>query len=1434
MTTRIIAGVVILFAVASSFAAGRQLTGVYAPAATPVLSPEEAAKKMTLPEGFEARIFAFEPEVVNPVAMTWDERGRLWVVELNEYPMGAAPGTKPRDNIKILEDTDNDGRADKVTVFADGLNLATGILLGYGGAFVGQAPHLYFMEDTDGDDRADKKTIVKTGFGLEDRHELLNGFTWGPDGYLYMTHGVFTHSKVRDVNDPEDDGVTMTAAVARFHPRTKEFEVFAEGTSNPWGVDFDRAGNAFVSGCVIDHLFHMAPGGIYQRQAGSPPHPFAYELLPSIVDHKHFRAAYSGVQIYQGDQYPEEYRGTILMGNIHDNAVHQDRLTPVGASFKASFIRDFVRANDGWFRPVSTQVGPDGAVWIMDWYDKYPCYQNANADPEGVDRAHGRIWRIVYTRDEKGKAVGSRPETDMNLAKLSNEDLAKMLEHPNAWHRRMAQRIFSERGEGTFGKSFHRSNPVLDLLDSENADTRLAALWTLHGMGELEEVRLEKTMKDKDPAVRAWTARLIGERGYALPDSMKMLSELSKDEDITVRAAVAVAARQFVSGSLTVNTKPNIPIKEAVTGGVLSGLWFSTKGEVDPTFTFLYWMAIEPLIAYDPLHALGFYEGNGAMKGGGGDQLYPFSSVILTKIMRRICDMNDKDILSEGLLTLKDVQEEHAPALAAALKGVIEGQRGRPLIPSEEAVQLVSKWSGYQHKETSSLAQQLGTLWGDAEAMNASLKVVADAARSVEERVQAIQSVRQQKLPIVRETFETALASDAPEPVVNAVISGLGEFTNDEIGDRILGQWKELSPGSRRVAADVLSSRTRWSQRLLSSIENKTVAIGDIPAPVIRNLVTSRNDSVRNRATKVIGKYRESSPDKAILIAEKKRIVLNGAVDLAKGHEVAQRTCLTCHKLHGEGAEVGPDITGVGRSSLDALLANIIDPNQLIGAGYENVEVTLKDDRTIAGRMIENTDSRVRLLVLGGKEETISRSDIESVRVSELSVMPEGLEQMPDEDFRNLVWYILNPPQDDRPIFVHPGDKKLIVKAKTAGGQVSDLVTYVTDHSVRPYLHPVKDPSGETTLTQDRPNDHPWQHGIFTGLHKVNGIDFWSEKEGKLRFVRLLDVIQEQDHVGWRALAESVAPNGEVVLEEEQFVKVYAPASASSYNIDFDWTLRALDKAVRIGKHEYGGFAVRMEYNGSPSHLNSNGERDKATADKRAAWCNVSRQFGDKTYGIAVFDHPSNAGFPAMWRVDAQGLINPSPSLQGDWNIEPNRERTFHYRLTVHEGRGEAQNFEPAFKSYSAITFQQVAAMHPDKESVALWNPEWKLNVPDFEHSPLKLPEFAGRRNVLLTHPFEKDKPSALERTVTVPKDKRTTLAVTVAAHDQGDWELRVFANDQLIKKQIIDKKGERWKTVTVDLTPFAGKTVKLKLENAANDWNWEFAYWGEVRLSSL
>src|SRR5258706_511485 len=520
---------------AQAFSAGRQLTGQYAPASTRALSPSDAQKKFSVPPGFEVRLFAAEPDVINPVAMTWDERGRLWVLELYEYPLGAPKGAKPRDRVKILEDTDGDGRADKVTVFVDGLNLATGLLLGNGGVYVGQAPDFLFFEDTNGDDVADRKTVLKTGFGLDDRHELLNGFTWGPDGWLYMTQGVFTHSKVRNPDDPNGNGVTVDAAVARYHPRTKKFEVFADGTSNPWGVDFDRTGNAFVSACVIDHFFHMAPGAHYVRQGGSPGNPYAYQLLPSIVDHKHFRAAFAGVNIYQGSQFPAEWLGTAFIGNIHQSAINHDKLAPAGSSFTCSADKDFLVANDGWFRPVSTQTGPDGALWIMDWYDKYPCYQNANADPEGVDREYGRIWRVVYTDGKPDAGVPPRP-AGMDLAKLSSPELVELLSNPNIWQRRMARRLLSERRDNGSKISLEKL-----LASSKSSDARLGALWSLHGAELLDEAVLDKYADDKDPAIRAWVARLTGERQDASKTVLTRLASLAHDDDPYVRTAAATA-----------------------------------------------------------------------------------------------------------------------------------------------------------------------------------------------------------------------------------------------------------------------------------------------------------------------------------------------------------------------------------------------------------------------------------------------------------------------------------------------------------------------------------------------------------------------------------------------------------------------------------------------------------------------------------------------------------------------------------------------------------------------------------------------------------------------------------------------------------------------------------------------------------------------------
>jgi len=1164
------------FTVYTNALSGRQLSGQHAPASTPALSPEDARREFTVPDGFEVRLFASEPEVVNPVAMTWDERGRLWVVELYEYPLGAKPGEKPRDRIKILEDTDADGRADKVHVWADGLNLATAILLGHGGAFVGQAPHLLFLRDTDGDDRADKTEIVKTGFGLEDRHELLNGFTWGPDGQMYMTHGVFTRSKVVAPNEPAEDPVLLTAGVARFNLQTKKFEIYAEGTSNPWGVDFDRTGNAYVSACVIEHLFHLVPGGLYDRQAGTPPHPYAYESLHAINDHKHHMAAYAGIQVYQGNQFPADNSGTVLQGNIHDNAVHQDILKPNGSSFVASHWRDLVRANDGWFMPVSTQVGPDGAVWIMDWYDRYPCYQNANADPAGVDREHGRIWRVVHTGSEKGKPVPSRPDRNMNLANAGSAELTTYLAHPNVWHRRMAQRLLNERRDdkimGLLQKLFAtgqladraKGNTDAPPHASLALDTRLAAFWTLHSSGYLADDTLALAARDAEPAIRTWAARFIGERQVGDDADVELLTLLAQDPDPSVRLAVAVACRQFTSSHLTVNrppARPDVPV-----GRVLVALLESSAKADDPVIPFMLWHAAEPLIARRPANAL-------AQLADEGHRFLPLAGHIAHKTMRRLCDLGDAASMDLAIAFIELALPNSVPMTETALDGLIAGQAGKALPPSQGGGPFIAKLSAHPNPGIASRGQKLGALWGDATALRAILQVAGNSDATPNDRVRAIQTARTTKNAAVRDAMLAIVGTTNPEPVQIAAIDALGELGGNEIAEELLGRWKTLSAGARSAAANALASRRRWALPLLAEVKAGRISASDFGPAVIRNLVNNRDDYVREEAKNAIGRFRESGADKAALVAAKRKVALEGEPNLEAGREIAQRVCLVCHKLLGEGQVVGPDLTGVGRSSLDSLLWNILDPNQVIGAGYEQVEIETKDDRVVAGRLIEDTDARVRLLISGGKEEVIGKGDIRNRRTLESSVMPEGLWEMPDADLRNMLWYILAPPQ-----------------------------------------------------------------------------------EGPLN----------------------------------------------------------KEKRERL---DGGG-------------------------------------------------HASTSTAPAA-----------------------------------------------------------------DQESIALWNPEWRLAAPLFEGTPAKLPEYQGRANVLLTHPFDGDKAAALERMLDLPADRSFVLRVSVAAHDQGDWKLRVLADAKLIHETVVDHGSPRWRTVSVDLKPFAGRKVSLRLENAANDWSWEFGYWADLKI---
>ncbi|REJ96664.1 MAG: hypothetical protein DWQ34_03595 [Planctomycetota bacterium] len=560
----------------------------------PPLSAEEAVAKMTVPEGFSVEIVAAEPDVVNPIGMFIDEKGRYWITESLEYPR-REPGPG-RDRVKVLEDTDGDGAVDKTTVFADGLNIPSGIAVGYGGVWVANAPDILFMQDTDGDLKADKIETVVTGFGRTDTHELPNSFTWGPDGWLYGLNGVFNHSHVKygETNpnfDADHAGWQFTCAMWRIHPRTREFQVFAEGTSNPWGIAINDEGEFFISACVIDHLWHIVETGYYIRQGG--PYPAHTWPIESIVEHKHQKAAYCGITWFDSDAYPEEYRRTLYMGNIHGGCINADVLQRNGSTYNGKphpgfppkpgawdndeydLIRktgdpdnprlaDFLTANDAWFMPVVQKTGPDGCLYILDWYDRYHCYQDANADPEGIERAKGRLYRVRYKDNPHAQPF--------DLNEKSDEELITLLGDPNIYYRETAQRLLSERANdaGVLGQL-----EALVVDESVDVTHRTHALWArISAQGAPRTVdadrKFAKTLWEmNDPRFQRWGIRMArSSTAPAFTGIQHELLDFATSDDPVLKLEAAIGAdcevcndtlRILLSACATCGDDPLIP-----------------------------------------------------------------------------------------------------------------------------------------------------------------------------------------------------------------------------------------------------------------------------------------------------------------------------------------------------------------------------------------------------------------------------------------------------------------------------------------------------------------------------------------------------------------------------------------------------------------------------------------------------------------------------------------------------------------------------------------------------------------------------------------------------------------------------------------------------------------------------------------------------------
>jgi putative membrane-bound dehydrogenase-like protein len=939
------------------------------------LNPQEAVEAMTIKKGFKVNVWAGEPMMTQPMAFCWDDRGRLWIAENKDYESRGHGFSSAGDSrILILEDTNGDGVADTKIVFLEGLAFPAAIAVGFDGLYLGAPPNLLFVPDRDGDDKADLEDIeiLLTGWGIRDRHETLNSLHWGPDGWLYGLQGFATPSKIRKPsgdkklyfhNDPfpedllEADGVDINGGVWRYHPIKDRFEVVAHGFSNPWGIDYDAKGQLLMTACVIPHLWHVVPGGIYHRQGGQHFNPFVYEDIKTIADHSH-RSAHGGARVYQSDAFPKEEQGRIFMANIHEHAVLSDILIPQGSGYQGKHGDDFLMANNAQWVGFSMEIGPDGGLYVLDWHDADICGQ------EVLNEETGRIFRIMPEKS-LAKDFSGRFE---DLNKMSDNQLVDLQKSPSDWHARRARGILQKRAaQGRLQK-----NTIVELKkvfdQSKNPDWRLKAMWSLHQVKGFSESELIKALNDRDPYVRSWAIQFLCEDNSPSTQALAKLQKMAENDNSPVVRLYLAAALQ------------RIPSKEKFP--IASRLLLHQEDTKDHNLPKIIWYGIEPLFAENVNQFL---------------DLSTKSKIpmVTQYIARRAVDGDELEKLVAQI-------GKGGPNTELLLMGMMSGMEGRTDLSTPKNWKTVSESIQKSYPKVKTLTEDMSGLFGDTEATQKAFVILRDKNAPLEERKKALRMLSAQQ----RKELPGDLTQLINEPGIKKdVIQSIAAFDNESLGKLLIDNYSKFNTEEKLEAVQTLSSRSRYGNLLTKEIKEKRIPKSDVPPNVARQLLRV----VGSGFIEVWGPIETVAKDEAAY--EKYRGILapsalsNG--NLIAGKAVFQKSCGSCHKMYGEGGDMGPDLTGSNRTDVDYILLNVLEPSAEIQDDYKMVVINTLDGRTYSGNIISENQRQITLRVVGQDPVLINKSSIQSKDITDVSMMPPGLfENLSEKEIVDLMAYL--------------------------------------------------------------------------------------------------------------------------------------------------------------------------------------------------------------------------------------------------------------------------------------------------------------------------------------------------------------------------------------------------------------------------------------------
>ena len=946
------------------------------------LEPDAALQSFEIVPGLAIEQVAAEPLVHSPVAISFDEQGRAYVVEMCDYSEQANDFL---GKIRILEDTNGDGRFDKSTVFVEKLSWPTAVICYDGGVFVGAAPDILYLKDTNGDLKADEKKVVFTGFGRSNVQGLLNSFQWGLDNRVY---GATSNSgaAVKSPDRSNEKAIECRGRDFSFDPRSLDFRTESGGAQH--GLSFDDWGHKYVSSNG-DHLQMIVYDNRYAARnrsfampasrlsiAADGPQAEVFRISPiepwRIIRSEWRRTGKSrgtvegggqpagyftgatGVTIYRGDVWPEEFRGQAIVGDVGSNIVHRKVLDDCGVTFIGKRIddkREFVASTDIWFRPAQFANAPDGTLYILDVYREV--IEHPLAIPpeikEHLDltsgRDRGRLYRITPT--------GHQQRPVPQLAKASTEQLVQLLTHRNGWHRDTAARLLYERQE-------HAAVDPLRKLVSDAAmpETRIHAAYALKGLGSLPDEVVLKGLSDLHPRVREHAIRLAESR---LSDSIALrekLNAMTDDADVRVRFQLA-----FTLGELPAVERgaplSRLAIRDVEEPWITAAIFSSLSQGSGEVFQ---------LLSHDaPFRSK------------------PQGRRFLQDLARQVGAQN----LASDLAIIENVLaqlESREPIVAAAIvRGLAKG---------------VAASSGAK-KLPASVTTILDRI------LAGSRKTATDEGQPLDDRLEAIGTLSLDRYAEAGPVLKTLLNNQQPQPLQLAAIKTLGEFPDEEVGQALIDAWPTLTPRVRTAASDTLFSRQAWLSLLFDAIESEDVPLVDIDYMQLKGIELHKSKKLRGRAQKLLSQLQIGGREN-VLKEFRSALTLTGDAD--HGKTLFQKTCAACHRLEGFGHEIGPNLATFKNRGVEAIYTNILDPNREVSREFMTHLVETKDGRVLSGIISQENDNSLTLL-RGEKEmDVILRADIERTQRSGRSLMPEGVEKLIEgpQGLADVIAYIMS------------------------------------------------------------------------------------------------------------------------------------------------------------------------------------------------------------------------------------------------------------------------------------------------------------------------------------------------------------------------------------------------------------------------------------------